>query len=303
MSIILIAGGTGLLGSRLSEMLREKGYIVRHLSRQRNPGAPFPAYGWDLKKGFIEEEAIEEADFVVNLAGANIAGQGWTDARKQILLSSRVDSALLLKKYIEQKRTPLKAYVSASAIGYYGDRGDQWLREEDVAGEGFLPRVVQAWEEAAFGMREIGVRTTALRIGVVLSTKGGALPKIMLPFKFFNGTYFGQGRQWMAWIHIEDMCRMFIEALENERMEGVYNGVAPHPATNKDFTFMIKDALRKPALIFPAPEFALRLMLGEMADVIFDSACVSSEKIEKTGFQFHFPELLPALDDLLRRKI
>lgn len=304
MPTILIAGGTGLLGSRLSQMLKEKNYTVLHLSRKKDLSARFPAYRWDLKNGYIEDEAIEKADYIINLAGAGVADRRWTAARKQLIIDSRVDSTLLLKTYIERKKSPLKAYVSASAVGFYGNRGDQLMKESDPAGDrGFLAESVRIWEEAIKRVSETGVRTVALRIGIVLSTQGGALEKILLPFHFFNGAYFGTGQQWMSWIHIDDLCRMFIEAIENEQWDGFYNGVAPNPARNKDFVFTVKKALRKPALIVPAPEIALRAVMGEMADVIFDSTRVSAEKIEKAGFQFHFPELLPAMDDLLRRKI
>lgn len=304
MPTILIAGGTGLAGSRLSQLLKEKNYTVLHLSRTKNLATPFPAYRWDLKEGYIEEEAIEKADYIINLAGAGVADQRWTAARKKLIIDSRVDSTLLLKTYIERKKTPLKAYLSASAVGYYGNRGDQLMKENDPAGDkGFLAESVRIWEEAIKKVKETGVRVVALRIGIVLSTRGGALQKILLPFNFFNGAWFGDGQQWMSWIHIDDLCRMFIEAIENKQLEGFYNGVAPNPARNKDFVFTVKKALRKPALIVPAPEFALRTAMGEMADVVFDSTRVSSEKIEKAGFTFHFPELLPALDDLLRRKI
>lgn len=304
MPTVLIAGGTGLIGSRLSKMLQEKDYAVLHLSRRERAEAPFTTYFWDLKKGYVEEEAIEKADYIINLAGANIAAGRWTLARKQHILDSRVDSTLLLKEYIKRKTSPLKAYVSASAVGFYGDRGSELVRESDPAGEqGFLAATVRKWEEVIGQVSQTGVRTITLRIGVVLSTRGGALKKIMLPFRFFTGTYFGDGGQFMPWIHIDDLCRMFITALESESWQGVYNAAAPHPVSNKELVFTLKKALRKPALILPVPEFALRLAIGEMADVVFESARTSADKAGAAGFSFHFPELLPALDDLLHRKI
>lgn len=304
MSTILIAGGTGLVGNHLSRMLKEKNYTVLHLSRKKNLNATFPAFRWDVTNGFIEEEAIERADYIVNLAGTGIADKPWTKARKKLIIDSRVDSTLLLKTYIERKKSPLKAYVSASAVGYYGSRADHLLRENDPPGSrGFLAESVVLWEEAIKRIGETGVRWAGIRIGIVLSTWGGALEKILLPFKFLNGAYFGDGQQWMSWIHIDDLCRIFVEAIENEQFKGFYNGVSPNPVRNKDFVFTTKEALDKPALILPAPEFVLRMAMGEMADVIFESTRVSSEKIEQTGFKFQFPELLPALKDLLHRKI
>lgn len=304
MSTILIAGGTGLLGGRLSQLLKEKGHTVLHLSRTRDLNATFPAYQWYLRQGTIDPEALERADHIVNLAGAGVADSRWTDERKRLIISSRVDSAELLRKAISQKKTKAKSYLSASAIGYYGDRGNQLLKENDLPGEeGFLPKSVVAWEKSIEQVAATGIRTVAFRIGIVLSTQGGALEKILIPFQFFNGTYFGDGSMYYSWVHIDDMARMFIHAIENEELTGYFNGVSPNPVTNKELVLATKKALDKPALILPAPAAVLRLAMGEMADMILDSARVSSEKIQSTGFQFQFPELLPALRDLLGRKI
>ncbi|MEZ4955236.1 MAG: TIGR01777 family oxidoreductase [Saprospiraceae bacterium] len=304
MSNILIAGGTGLLGMRLSHLLKEKGHHVFHLSRKQNLNATYPAYQWDLEKKFIDPAAMEKAEVIINLAGAGVADARWTDARKQLIIDSRVDSALLLKSFIENKKTPARAYLSASAVGYYGNRGDQLLKETDPPGEeGFLPESVIAWEKAIDQVAETGIRTVAFRIGIVLSTKGGALEKMLLPFNFFNGTYFGDGSMYYSWIHIDDIANMFIEAVDNEAYRGYYNGVGPHPATNKEIILACKKALEKPAIILPAPAIVLRTAMGEMADMILDSTRVSSEKIERAGFQFQFPELLPAIKDLLARKL
>ncbi len=301
MPTILIAGGTGLLGIHLSKLLREKNYHVIHLSRRRNLDAEYPAYQWDLDKKLAEPEALEKADFIVNLTGAGVADARWTLARKKLIVDSRVNSTLLLKSFIEQKKTPAKAFISASAIGYYGHRGDQLLRENDPPGTiGFLPAAVAAWEKSIAAVAETGIRTVAFRIGIVLSTKGGALEKMLLPFRFFNGTYFGDGSMYYSWIHIDDLTRMFVEAIENERFNGFYNGVAPKPATNKEIVLACKKALGKPAILTPAPAFLLRAVMGEMADMILDSTRVSSEKLEKANFVFRFPELLPAIEDLIK---
>jgi uncharacterized protein (TIGR01777 family) len=304
MSTILIAGGTGLLGKRLSQLLKEKGHTVLHLSRRENLNAEFPAYKWDLKKKTIDDRALSQADHIINLAGAGIADARWSDARKKLIISSRVESAQLLRKAIEEKKTKAKSYISASAIGYYGDRGNQLLRESDAPGdEGFLPESVIAWEKAIGEVATTGIRTVAFRIGIILSTQGGALEKMLLPFKFFNGAYFGDGSMYYSWIHIDDMARMFIYAIENEDLNGFYNGAAPQPVTNKELVYATKEALDKPAVIVPAPAAALRLAMGEMADMILGSTRVSSEKIQKAGFKFQFPELVPAIKDLLARKV
>ncbi len=304
MPTILIAGGTGLLGTRLSKLLRERNYHVLHLSRKRNLSAEYPAYQWDLDKKLIEVEALEQTDFIINLAGAAVADARWTPARKKLIIESRVNSTLLFKSFIEEKRTPAKAFISASAIGYYGNRGEQLLKENDPSGAiGFLPKSVVAWEKSIDAVADTGIRTVAFRIGIVLSTKGGALQKMLLPFRFFNGTYFGNGSMFYSWIHIDDMARMFVEAIENEQYSGYYNGVAPAPATNKKIVLNCKEALGKPAILTSAPAFLLRAVMGEMADMILDSTRVSAEKVQSMGFQFQFPELLPAIKDLLERKM
>jgi len=304
MPTVLIAGGSGLLGQRLSQLLRQRKYEVYHLSRQPKPKAAFPTYKWDVEKGFLPHEAIDKADYIINLAGAGIADKFWSKSRKQIIIDSRVKSTLLLKSSIEKRSVPPKAYIAASAIGFYGNRGDEPMAENALPGSlGFLPECVRVWEDSINKIGETGLRTVVFRIGIVLSTKGGALEKMMLPFRFFSGVYFGDGKQWYSWIHIEDLCRMFIEAIENINMKGIYNGVSPIPVRNKEFISTIKEMRGKPAVLLPAPAFPLRLAMGEMAEMILDSIKVSSSKIEQTGFSFKFPELSLALKNLLERKI
>lgn len=304
MSTILIAGGTGLVGKHLSKMLQEKGHKVIHLSRSRNLSAQFPAYAWNVSKKSIDQEAVDQADYIVNLAGAGIADDRWTPERKRLIISSRVDSTLLLKEAIGRRSVPPKAFISASAIGFYGNRGDQLLNEDSTMGkDSFLAESVALWENSIERIAETGLRTVVIRIGVVLSTRGGALEKMLIPFKFFSATYFGNGQQWMSWIHMDDICRIFVEAIEHDRYAGIYNGVAPVPFRNRDLVCELKKAIGRPSIMLPAPELALRAVMGEMADVVFDSTRVSSEKLESIGFKFLFPNLLPALHDLLRRKI
>lgn len=303
MKTILIAGGTGLIGARLSEMLREQGYAVHHLSRKANPSAPFPAFSWDLEKGTIDEAAVEKADFVINLAGAGIADGRWTAKRKQIIIDSRVDSARLLLNTFQKLGKKPQAYLSSAAIGFYGNRGDQWMHETDAPGEGFLTESCLEWERAIDEVATAGIRTVGLRIGVVLSKNGGALQKMLIPLQFLLATYFGNGRQWYSWIHIDDVCRMFIYAIENQQLSGFYNAVAPQPETNKDFTKILAKATGKLALVLPVPSFVLRLIFGEMADTILNSTKVSPEKLEQAGFEFRFPQLEGALKDIMKRNV
>lgn len=303
MRTILIAGGTGLIGKRLSILLQDKGYTVIHLSRRARPDAAIKTFQWDVNNQTIDEEAILQADYVINLAGAGIADARWTDARKKLIIDSRTQSTqLLLDSFIRLQHYP-KAYVASAAIGIYGDRGDELLTEDSPKGTGFLAESSSAWEEAINKVMATDIRTVGLRIGLVLSTKGGALEKIMQPFMFYLGAYFGNGQQWYSWIHIDDVCRMFIYAIEQEEMSGYYNAVGPNPVRNIEFTQKIGKALGKNALIIPAPAFGLRLGLGEMADAVLGSVKVSSTKIEESGFEFRFSDLITAIKDLVDQKI
>lgn len=301
---VLIGGGTGMIGLHLSRLLKSKGYRVAHLSRTRNMEAEFPAYHWDIEKEEIEAEAVKEADYIVNLAGAGIADKPWTEERKKLIIGSRVNSTLLIKKAIQKYRPDLKAFVSASAMGYYGDRGEEKLTENATAGgDQFLVKSVEEWEAAIREVAETGVRTAWLRIGLVLSTQGGALPKLTMSTKVNVGGYFGDGDQWYSWIHIEDLCRMFIFLIENDELSGAFNATAPHAERNKAFTKKVGEAMDKNLLLIPAPAFALKLGMGEMATTVLNSALVLPEKIQNAGFDFHFERLVPALRDLFQREI
>jgi uncharacterized protein len=303
MKNILIAGGTGLVGIHLSRMLKSKGYNVMHLSRRQNKDAEFPAYSWDIQKGVIDEEAFSQADYIINLAGSGIADKRWTDDRKKDIIKSRTESTLLLKKYLSKTPHHVKAYLSASAIGFYGERGNELVTEVSPNGKGFLAESTGAWENAIEEVSATGIRTVAIRIGIVLSTEGGALQKMLIPFMLRTGVYFGSGDQWYSWIHIDDLCNVFVWAIENEKPKGVYNAVSPNPLSNYAFTKAISEAKDGGYLLLPTPTFALRLAMGEMADVVLTSAKVSGQKIIKEGFVFQFPEAVAALKDLFERKI
>ncbi|MDX1943320.1 MAG: TIGR01777 family oxidoreductase [Saprospiraceae bacterium] len=298
---IVIGGGSGLIGLRLSKMLQESGYRVLHLSRRANPNAIFPAFAWDLDKGTIDEEAVAQADYIINLAGAGIADKPWTSQRKRVIIESRVKSTRLLLQTFEKLGKKPKAYLSSTAIGIYGNTGENLAQEFDPPGTGFLAESCITWEKAIDEVAITGVRTVGLRIGIVLSTKGGALEKFLIPLNFFTAAYFGKGKQWYSWIHLDDACRMFLFAIENEQMQGYYNAVAPHPERNKNFTQQIVKALGKPALIMSIPDFVMRLVIGEMADTVLNSSRISSAKIEAAGFTFQFPKLQEALKNLLKK--
>lgn len=302
---ILIGGGSGLIGSRLTELLLQAGYEVAWMSRREIANAPCPVFLWDVMAGEMDETALQHAQVVINLTGAGIADQPWTAKRKQIIIDSRVKSNQLLKQKIEAGFGPqVQLLLSSAAIGYYGDRGEEWLEETAAPGEeGFLVESCLAWEDSIKAFESLPIRLAYFRIGLVLSTQGGAFPKIELPTKFFVGPYFGNGQQWYSWAHIDDVCRMFTWAIEEETVNGVYNAVAPNPVTNLGFMQSLMQTLERGNLRFPVPVLLLRLILGEMADTVLSSSRVKATKLLDNGFDFQFPNLEEAIRDLYQRKV
>ena len=300
---VLITGGTGLVGSRLTELLRAQDYAVSHLSRSpASPSSSIPTYQWDIKQQSIDPQALADADYVIHLAGAGVADQRWTDERKQVILNSRTESTKLLRDAIAQAEpATTKAFVSASAIGIYGaDTGDTLLTEESPAADDFLADVVVQWEAAVDEIQKLGVRTVKYRIGIVLSTEGGALPPIAQTVRWGVGAPLGSGEQYLSWIHIDDLCRMFIHALENEEMAGSYNAVGPQPVTNEVLTRTVARVMHRPLWMPNVPGFALKLALGELASAVLGGNRVSSRKIEDAEFRHKFDRLDLALADLLK---
>lgn len=297
---VLITGGSGLVGQQLTKLLQAEGHRVMHLSRRPASGA-ITTYQWDVKAGTIDERALETADHIIHLAGAGIADQRWTKRRRQEIMDSRVAATALLTDKLAQGNHPIQSFVSASAIGYYGDRGAEVLTEDSAPGrDGFLEDVCVAWEQAADVVAALGIRTVKIRIGLVLAMEGGALPKVLLPMRFGVAPYFGDGQQYYSWIHIHDLVRLFHFMLTQSSLQGVYNAVAPTPMTNKAFTRVIATAYGRPTLLLPAPRFALRAAMGQMADVVLYSARVSAQKTLSAGFSYAFPELPETIQDLLR---
>ncbi|MBK6930089.1 MAG: TIGR01777 family protein [Saprospirales bacterium] len=297
---ILVAGGSGFIGARLTELFRHKGYTVRLLTRRPTAAGQ---YAWDPLAGVIDDQAVAGADFVINLTGAGIAEQRWTPARKQLLIDSRVQSARLLREAFQRLGHQPKAYLAASAIGFYGNSGERWVAEDDApAGGGFMVECCAAWEQAAETIGAMGIRTVIFRTGIVLDRSGGALREIIKPMRFGIGGYFGNGQAWYSWIHRDDMCRMYLWAAENPGIEGTFNAVAPHPARNIDLIKAVARAMRQTAIFVPAPEFALRAVFGEMADTILFSNRVTAEKIIRAGFHYQFSDLPDALTDIFKNK-
>lgn len=295
MQTILVTGGTGLIGKALTALLQSKGYSVLHLSRRDNPRAAVPAYAWDIAKGYIDPEALERADGIVHLAGAGIADSRWTAARKRELYDSRVLGTRLLTEQILRASKRPRVFVCGSAIGYYGNRGDEILTEESAAGNGFMTDICRDWEAAIEPLRAQGLRCPVLRIGIVLSDRGGALAKMLPSYRFRLGAYFGNGKQYYSWVHIDDICRMLLFLLEQPHADGVYNGTAPNPVPNAEFARSLARALQRPSLIVPVPAFALRLAMGEMADVVLHGCRVLPQRLQSAGYTFVHPDLEPAL--------
>ncbi|SNS53526.1 hypothetical protein SAMN05421640_0563 [Ekhidna lutea] len=295
---VLIAGGTGLLGTELSKLLTNKGYTVTHLSRNPTQKS-YQTFYWDVKKQEIDDEAIKSADAIIHLAGAGVADKRWSTSWKKEIYNSRINSTKLLKQRVEKLNPRLKHYISASAVGYYGwDSGNRLMHEEDPKGSGFLADVVNDWEAEADSFTDLNVKVSKVRIGIVLSEKGGALEEIAKPVKYGFGAPLGNGKQYMSWIHIQDLCGIFSHILEKGQ-EGTFNGVASDPKTNKEFTGALAKSLNRPLWLPNVPKFALRLLVGEMADILIGGNRVSSKKIEEAGFNFQFRALDHALKDLL----
>jgi uncharacterized protein (TIGR01777 family) len=297
MQNILITGGSGLIGKRITCLLQKKGYQVAWLGRTAH--AEQKTFLWNIEEQEIDPEAIEWADAIVHLAGAGVAEKRWTDERKKLILESRTHSTRLLFSAIENAQNRPNTFISASAVGYYGlDTGTALMEETSTPGGDFLAEVVKAWENEVKKVEQLDVRTVMLRTGVVLDAEGGALKEMMKPPV---AAPLGSGDQWMSWIHIEDLARMYAFALEKTTLQGIYNAVGPNPATNQQLTQEAAYATSKTYLGIGVPGFVLRLFLGEMAGMVLGGNRVSCQKIQKAGFQFEFFELATALKDLYNR--
>ncbi len=299
MAKVLITGGTGLIGTQLTALLQSQGHQIAYLSRSKKQDANITYFQWDINKQMLEEGALEWADYLIHLAGAGVAEEKWTPKRKQVILKSRTDSAKLLAQELQKRDHSIKAVIAATAIGWYGDSGNELMMEEAPVAGDFLAKVCQAWEAEIDALAlATGLRTVKIRVGIVLSTEGGALVEIAKPVKLMAGAPLGSGKQFQSWIHIKDLAKLFVYAIENGEMEGAYNGVAPNPVTNEELTKAIAKQLGKPLFLPNVPPFALKLMLGEMASVVLAGSKVSSEKTASTGFTWEFPQLKEALADL-----
>ncbi len=301
MKTILITGGTGLIGRYLCEKLRERGYSVMVLSRKSNKHTGFKTYAWDFEKQEFEKEAIELADCIIHLAGANIGEKRWTEKRRKLIMDSRVNSSQLIFDKTKEFNN-VKVFISASAIGYYGTiTSDKIFSESDKPSNDFLGNVCQKWEQSADKFEELGIRVVKIRTGVVLTKHEGALSKMTSLVKVGLGSAIGSGKQYIPWIHIDDLCDIYIKAIEDVQMKGSYNAVAPDHKTNRDFNAEIASILKKPFWAPNIPGIILKLIFGKMSAILLNGSRVSCEKIIKTGYRYKFATLKNALTDLLTK--
>lgn len=304
MKNILIAGGTGLIGSALTKLLVENGYSVTILSRRKiGPSGNVSYASWDVQKNTIDASAVAKADVIVHVAGENVGKGRWTNARKGQILESRTKTSSLLIEAIKQNPGKVKSFISASAIGWYGPDpiipNPNPFTEDQPSASGFLGETCEAWEKSVQEVRAMGIRLVVLRTGIVLSNDGGAYPEYRIPLKFGIATILGNGNQMISWIHIDDLARMYLFAIENEDISGVYNAVAPTPVNNRDMMLAIASKVRKQFYLpVYVPEFALKLALGEMSIEVLKSATVSDDKIRRAGFNFIYPSIDAAIKEL-----
>ncbi len=307
MSSILITGGTGLIGKELTKRLVTKGYEVIILTREikeKTPSQAGVSYAlWDIKAQTIDKEAVGKADHIIHLAGAGIADERWSEKRKEEIKNSRVDSSKLLVQALREHPNKVQTVVSSSAIGWYGDdknlKSKQAFTEDMPADSGFLGETCKLWEESMQPVETLGKRLVRIRTGIVLSNDGGAFKSFKLPVKFGIAAILGNGKQIISWVHIADICDMYIYAIETPALNGPYNAVAPHPVSNKSLTIQLATTLKGKFYVpIHVPAFVLKTILGEMSVEVLKSTTVSSQKIEQAGYVYQYPELPSALNNL-----
>ncbi len=315
MATILISGGTGLIGTSLTKLLLEKGHkviiLTRNLKRaiDRQAADEHLTYArWNAEEQNIDRDAIEKADYIVHLAGEGISDKRWSAKRKKQIVQSRIQSSGLLIKALKEIPNHIKAVVSASAIGWYGpDKPGKNFQhgfvESDPSDQSFLGETCRWWEESIQPVTSLGIRLVKFRFGIVFANDGGAFKEFKKPVQFGIASILGSGKQVISWIHIDDLCRLITFAIENDRIEGVYNAVTPNPVTNKELMLSLAKKMRGKSFIpIHVPTWVLKAMLGEMSIEVLKSATVSSEKIQQTSFQFLFPQIDAALHDLIKNK-
>ena len=304
MDKILVAGGTGLIGKHLCKKLKAIGYDVSILSRSRKLINSSSIFYWNPDNNEIEIESLNNIDYIINLAGANISSQRWTKKRKIQIIDSRVNSGLVILNAIKKHEIKIKAYISASAIGYYGTITTQNIFiESDAPSVDFLSEVCQKWELTTDKFNELGIRTVKIRTGIVLALDGGALNKMTTPIKQNIGSILGSGNQYMPWIHLEDLCNIYVLALTDKQFSGAINAVAPMHISHKDFTLTIASILNKKIFLPNTPAFLIKLIFGNRSNLILNGSRISSNKIIELGYTFKFPKLEGALKNIFQKAL
>ncbi len=301
MNKVLIAGGTGLVGSYLIKGLIDKGYNPVVLTRNAKIKRGYTTFAWDPSRGYIDKESFKGVNIIINLSGANIGESRWTISRKKEILESRIEStSLLYNTAKELSTTPLK-YISASATGFYGAiSSDRIFTEEDAPADDFLGDVCSSWENAADRFKDLASKVIKLRLGIVLDKNDGALKRMLLPAKLYMGSAIGTGRQYIPWVHPEDLTNIFIKAIEDDNMDGSYNAVSPSYVTNKEFIKTLTTVLKKPFLGLNTPSSILIILYGEMANIVLKGSRVSPKKIMDAGYKFKYSELKEAITNILK---
>ncbi|MBC7694420.1 MAG: TIGR01777 family protein [Burkholderiales bacterium] len=303
MGVILISGGTGLVGTALTKYLISKGHEVRILSRNPKSSSQIQSFYWDVNKNEIDEKAFDGVEHIVHLAGSGIADKRWTDDRKQDIIDSRVNSMKLISSIIKKRNIQLKSFVGASAIGIYGmSTSEKVFTETDTGKDDFLVQSCTQWENSYQEIKSLASKSCVIRIGVVLSDKGGALKRLLPLFKLGLGSAVGSGKQYMPWIHLDDLVSVFHEALFNPNYSGIYNAVSSEETTNYSFSKQLAKSLSKPFFLPNVPAFALKLLFGEMANVLLEGSRVSNQKLINLGFNFKYNNLCDALKEIVSKK-
>lgn len=295
---VLITGGSGTVGQHLSQLLIQHGYEVAHLGRSAGKNLKIKTYLWDIEKRKIDEHCIDGVDFIVHLAGAGIADSRWTKARKKTIIESRTESIRLVYQLLKEHPHQVKAVISASASGFYSERGSEWMTENNEPNSDFLGHCSVLWEQAVDEALYLGLRVVKFRTGVILDKNSGALPKMAAPIKFGVGSPLGSGKQYISWIHIDDVVNMYLKGIEDENLSGAYNMSTPNPITNSELTHAIAETLKKPLWLPNVPAFILKIIFGEMSAVVLGSTRMDTKKIIATGFQFKYPNVDSALKEI-----
>lgn len=300
MENVLITGGSGTIGMALSELLVNNGFVVRHLSRSAKKDARFPTFQWNPQENEMDADALMGIDHIIHLAGAGVGDQRWTSSRKEVILDSRIATANLLYEQVKSANIQLKSFISASGISYYGsETTDNIYQENDEAGDDFLAEVSVKWEAAAEQFNDCTDRVIKVRTGVVLSPTGGAMEKLIKPIKMGIGSPLGTGKQYVPWIHLNDIAGIYLHLLQNSSIHGAINAVANQHVTNAELTQAIAKQFNKKLWAPKVPAFMLKLLFGEMAIIILEGSRIDNQKIRDLGYAFAFEKLEPALADLL----